>query len=116
VDPLKYPIALMVLVTLCAPMQAREPRLPDVFLGRWCPESEGSHCTSFMIVTPSKVLYRGGDEEGECRARGIRARAKAWKIDFVCYGEGGREVTKEVWSVSGTRLIVDGVSYVRKME
>ena len=105
-------------------VQAREPRLPDVFLGRWCPagtinhprsESESSHCTSYMIVTPSKVLYRGGDEEGECRVRDIRARAKAWKIDFVCYGEV-REVTKEVWSVSGTRLIVDGVIYVRKMD
>jgi hypothetical protein len=112
---MRYLIAMIVLATLCTTAHARNPRLPDAVLGQWCLEDDGSQCAEVMIVTPSKVMWRGGGgEEGECAVKGVRARAKAWETDLVCYGEGGRERAKRVWSISGTRLIVNETHFVRR--
>ncbi len=100
-----------------APTALAGPQIPKEMRGKWCLEDEGSHCSKVMIVTPSKVMWRGGEgEESGCEVKGIRARAKAWELDLVCYGEGGRDRTKQVWSISGTRLLVNGNSFVRRVE
>lgn len=100
-----------------APTALAGPQMPKEMRGKWCPADEGSHCSKVMIVTSSKVMWRGGEgEELGCDVKGIRSRAKAWEVDLVCYGEGGRDRTKQAWSISGTRLLVNSGSFVRRAE
>jgi hypothetical protein len=107
--------ALIVIVGL-ASTAAAGPQVPKELRGEWCPEVVGSHCSDIAVITPTQVRWLGGSEEGGCDVKSIHARAKAWHLNLICYGEEGiGERTKWVLSISGTRLLINGSSFVRHL-
>jgi hypothetical protein len=114
--------AILVLIALCTMAEARDPRVPKQLMGDWClvESKPNPSCprSDVLTITPSKVIVWSvapGSAPVELEIKDLHQKGgNTWEVDFG--EESGR---KEVWSISGTRLIThDGRghthSYIRR--